>query len=379
MRLMLKKISVLESLGRGFKAYPKLLALIMAAVLVVPLSTPVLAAESNEIDYKESDVLTYEYYQEVSKIAQARGITLLPYDKITESNVSSFMQNATRDVGGGVSQEDAAVISVNGCCFGNIDEPYKEEWFKFEVNGNGAHNLYTTGQTDTKVELYKRTWYGSYTLIASNDDAGGGNLNFRLELGLNMNVDYYVKVTAYSNTTGGYCMWLNENKDSINAPDGGSWTWDVANPDPDGAYFNIDKITYLSPENAQGYYIMVSNDSYRSIRDTILNISFDAAVALIMSEYKVAEGVAGFIVATSASYSFPSLTDLELDSIAEAGGLKSNGKFSNGIVIKSVTTYSAQSIPVMLNTYESWTSSYMYGAPRYRGTFDLTDIKPLWR
>lgn len=75
MRLMLKKISVLESLGRGFKVHPKLLSLIMAAVLVLPLSTPVLAAERNVettdkvvyTDTETGDIMTIESISNTSR------------------------------------------------------------------------------------------------------------------------------------------------------------------------------------------------------------------------------------------------------------------------------------------------------------------------
>lgn len=194
-----------------------------------------------------------------------------------------------------------------------------------------------------------------------------------------MNVDYYVKITAYGSKTGYYTLKLEENKDSMYAPTGGSWSWNVANPDPDGTYFNIDKIVYLTAAEAQRYYIMVSRDSFKEVRDTILNLSFNAAVSYLMSYYGITKAVASFIATEALSFTFPSLTDLELESIAEAGGVRSDGSFSRGIKIVSVTTYSSLYIPVMLNTYEAWSSSYIYGQARYRGTFDTTDKTPMWR
>ena len=56
-----------------------------------------------------------------------------------------------------------------------------------------------------------------------------------------------------------------------------------------------------------------------------------------------------------------------------------NGNFRYGIKITSVTTYSSTLMPVMLNTYATWRSGYMFGADRYRGTFDTTDKTPMWR
>lgn len=124
---------------------------------------------------------------------------------------------------------------------------------------------------------------------------------------------------------------------------------------------------------------MVSQDSFKALRDNIISLSTDAAIAYLVGYYKITNEVAAFIVSAAVSYSSPTLTDLELKSIAEAGGMNADGTFSNGIKIKSVTTYSSQSAPVMLNTYASWSSSYIYGEPRYRGSFDLTDKIPMWR
>lgn len=384
--------------------HKKIIAIILCMAICLSCGTTAFAAENTVVNSTVSDTSTYEYYQRLSEIAESRGITLMPYDQITASNISSLTEDNDEEVSydypgknditakkkleaenpptvepkGGTSQSNAQTISVPSYTYDSIATAGEVDWFKFEVNGNGAHNLYTTGSTDTKVEFYKRTWYGSYTLIDSNDDGGEG-LNCRLELGLKMNVDYYVKITAYGSKTGSYTLRIEENKDSMYAPNGGSWSWDVANPDPDGAYFNIDKIVYLTASEAQGYYIMVSRDSFKQVRDYILGLSFNAAVSYLMSYYGITQAVASFIIGEAASFTFPSLTDLELDSIAEAGGVRSDGTFSRGIKIVSVTSYSSLSIPVMLNTYEAWSSSYMYGQARYRGTFDTTDKTPMWR
>lgn len=383
----------------------KVLCIVLSLVMLLSMSVPAFAVELDTSENSNAGLTTQDLYQRATEIANARGITLMPYEQAMASSVGSADSRVDKEISyeypgknvldatksavknentiqaeirGGSSQSNAQTISVPSYTYDSIATAGEEDWFKFEVNGNGAHNLYTTGSTDTKVEFYKRTWYGSYKLIDSNDDGGEG-LNFRLELGLEMNVDYYVKVTAYGDKTGSYTLRIEENRDSLYAPNGGSWSWDVANPDPDGVYFNVDKIVYLPPTEAQGYYIMVSQDSIREIRDYVLGLSYNAAVAYLMSYFGITHAVASFMLGELASFAFPSLTDMELDSIAEAGGMRSDGTFSNGIVIYSLTSYTVDLYPVTMNTYESWTSSYMYGESRYRGTFDETDKTPMWR
>ena len=378
----------------------RFIATLLIAVMCLSLGVNAFAVENTEEQAYEG-MTTEERYAQVSKFAKARGIEILPYDAAM-ATVNITMDTVETEISydyegkyelangkvaeepllvepiGGSTQKNAQEISVPSTTSDSIPTAGAVDWFTFRVNGNGAHNLYSTGSTDTKVEFYKKKLLGGYELIDSNDDGGSG-LNFRLELGLKTGVDYYVKVMAYGNKTGSYSLRIEENRDSLYSPDGGSWSWDVASPDPDGAFFNIDKIVYLNKDDAEGYYIMVSRDSFREVKDYILGLSFNAAVAYLVSYYNITSAVASFIVGEAASFAFPSLTDLELDSIASAAGINSSGHATRGLKIVSVTSYTGSGMPVMMNTYESWSSSYMYGEARYRGSFDTTDKTPMWR
>lgn len=378
----------------------RLIATLLSVVMCLSLGVNAFALDNTDEQAYEGMTIE-ERYAQASQFAAARGIEILPYDEvIATANTAretappeisydyegkneladGKVADDTPSVGfrGGSTQSNAHEISVPSTTSDSIPTAGAVDWFTFRVNGNGAHNLYSTGSTDTKVEFYKRTWLGGYELIDSNDDGGSGT-NFRLELGLNTGVDYYVKVTAFGNATGSYSLRIEENRDSLYSPDGGSWSWDVASPDPDGAFFNIDKIVYLTADDAEGYYIMVSRDSFREVRDHILGLSFNAAVSYLVSYYNITSAVASFIIGEAASFTFPNLTDLELDAIASAAGISSSGHASHGLKIVSVTTYTGSGMPVMMNTYESWSSSYMYGEARYRGSFDTTDKTPMWR
>lgn len=378
----------------------RLIATLLAAAMCFSLGVSAFAAE-NTAERAYEGMTTEEMYAQASLFARARGIEILPYDEaMADTNAARNIDSPEISYDyegkyelvdgkvaddplfvepyGGSSQSNAQEISVPSTTSDSIPTAGAVDWFKFRVNGNGAHNLYSIGSTDTKVEFYKKTLLGGYELIDSNDDGGSGS-NFRLELGLKTGVDYYVKVMAFGSKTGSYSLRIEENKDSLYSPNGGSWRWDVASPDPDGALFNIDKLVYLTADEAEGYYIMVSRDSFRQVRDKILSLSFNAAVALLMNTYGITEAVASFIVGEAASFVYPSLTDIELDSIASAAGINSSGHATRGLKIVSLTSYTSSGIPIATNTYEKWTGSYIYGQARYRGTFDTTDKTPLWR
>lgn len=383
----------------------RILSFILCAILCLSCGTSVFAAEvdsSSIITHDETS--TYELYQQAIEIAKARGLTLLPYEEAMATTTSYFSDMDTEvsydypgkyDLGenkcAGESEyvptietyaretpETAQPMTVSYGYVGSIDTPGEVEWYTFRVKGNGAHNIYSTGSTDVKVEFYKKTWYGSYQLIDSNDDGGQG-LNFRLELGLEMNVDYYVKVSAYLNNTGSYVIWTEENVDELYSPTGGSWTWDVADPDPDGTFFTIHKLTYLQPHEAQAYYIMMTNDTLRKARDQLITMPYDAAKAFILSHASVTVAAADFILSHLLTVVLPSLTDLELGSLAEAAGMQSDGTFTRGVLVTSLSVVTTGYIPQTLNLFESWYGPYIYGRARYRGHFDIGDKKPLWK
>ncbi|MBZ4666714.1 hypothetical protein [Mahella sp.] len=376
----------------------KVISIMLVAVMMFTITSSVFAAEEPKAANKQG-ISSLSMYEQARLFAKERGIELLPFDE--GSITSKFKEFATPYDGiddkpdnktkdsiednliepmGGATANSAQRIYVNTSISDSIATAGQIDWFVFKTStGSGAYNIYSTGSTDTYGELYKKTLSGKYELISSNDDGGSGT-NFRLEVGLNSNTDYYVKVRHYSSTrTGSYTLRVEENLDSYYSPSGGSWTWDIASPDPDGVYFNIDKIVYLTPEKAQGYYIMVSQDSIREVRGTIAHLTYSAAVTFVMNYYVIGVVAAEFIVDQIFGFAFPDLTEMELDAIANAGNMNSSGEFQTGIKITSLTSYTTNYVPVMMNTYESWNRSYIYGEERYRGSFDTSDFTPLWR
>lgn len=87
---------------------------------------------------------------------------------------------------------------------GCISLPYDEHWYRF-VAGQRKCTIYSTGYTDVIGYLYDECG----NQIASNDDYGGYN-NFRINIDLTQGATYYIKVKAYSSTTGGYMIIADE-------------------------------------------------------------------------------------------------------------------------------------------------------------------------
>lgn len=367
----------------------KVISLVLAIATILCVPTTAYAANKSKI----SDLSIYE---QAELFAKERGLKLIQIDEATindelkeiaysyegkgekESGKTVEIEPSLIEPMGGSSADTAQRISVGSTVYDSIGAAAQVDWFVFKTDtGAGAYDIYTTGSTDVYGEIYKKTLFG-YSLIDGDDDGGDGS-NFRLEVGLNNNTDYYVKVRHYSTSgTGSYTLRVREHLDSTTSSNGGSWMWNTASPDPDGAFFNIDKLVYLTADAAEGYYIMLSRSDFHEVRDAIISLTYSAAVSYVMSWYKIGAGVAGFIVDQAFGFTDPDLTGLELDAIADAGN-ESGGQFANGIKIISLTTYTADMMPVMMNTYESWTGSTIYGQERYRGDFDLSDFDPMWR
>lgn len=227
--------------------------------------------------------------------------------------------------------------------------------------------------------------------LVTKTGTGGSNNNFQIKADLNNNTTYYVKVKGgTSSSSGSFRFYFVGNRDSKTSSNGGEWRWSKMDVDPDGAFFNIDQITYLTPTQATGYYNVVSTDNIRKVRDAVINLTTTKAIEWIMKYYGVNADVAKWIldilaVGSAVVPQIPSLTSVELDSIAKAAARDaSTGMCTKGLIVYSVTTYTSTGsggmIPVTMNTYERWNGTTMYGQKYYRGTFSLpANPKPLWR
>lgn len=363
--------------------------ILMVSIVMTSMSSIALAKEKKDTGKEMPST-----EEQINAYADELGIELMPFD-ITEDDsfeeialpnddVDKINKNdknndnnidATIQILGGSSASGAQRINVNTTTSDSIGTAGAVDWFVFKTStGAGAYNIYSTGSTDTYGEIYKKNILGQYVLVDGDDDDGSG-LNFYLPVGLNSNTDYYIKVRHYSSyQTGSYSLRVEENKDKTTSSAGGSWTWDVALPDPDGSNYNVDKITYLSSEKAQAYYIAITRDDFHEIRDHALSLSYNAGVAYLMSALGIVKAVATFIIGESVSFLIPSLTDLELDNIYNA-----TNNFQYGLKITSITSRTISGISVRMNLFEKWSGSTIYGGPRYRGSFDTSDFEPMWR
>lgn len=363
----------------------KWLSIILCIVMVCNFST---IAFASNID---GDLCSTpeEIYREAQRMAAARGIQLLDEsivfsddNRLEQTRIETSISPTAVSVPSSATSISEGTGKTKSLTAGGV------VWFVFTTPSAGAYNIYTTGSTNTYGELYKKGLLG-LSLVAETGSGGSGT-NFYIRDDLKNNTTYYVKVKGQTTTvSGSFTFYVKGNKDSQVSSNGGVWNWTTNVEDPDGVYYNIDQITYLNATQATGYYNLVATDNVRTVRDAVLNLTTTKAIEYLMAYYGVSSTVASWIldalaVGSAVMPNIPSLTSIELASIADAAGYNpSTGICSRGLKVYSLTTYTSTStgmIPVMLNTYESWTGSTMYGEKYYRGAFATpTNPKPLWR
>lgn len=363
----------------------KWLSMILCIVMVCNLSTTAFASNIENDPCSTPE----EIYREAQRMAAARGIQLLDASIVFSANSKLEQTEIENTVSpAAVSVPSSATSISEGTGKTKTLTAGGELWFVFTTPSAGAYNIYTTGSTNTYGELYKKGLLG--LSLVSETGSGGSGTNFYIKDDLKNNTTYYVKVTGQTTTvSGSFTLYVKGNKDSQVSSNGGEWNWTTNVEDPDGVYFNIDQITYLNATQATGYYNIVATDNVKKVRDAILNLTTTKAIEYLMAYYGVSSAVATWIldalaIGSAVMPNIPSLTSIELDSIADAAGYDPDtGICSRGLKVYSLTTYTSTGtgmMPVMLNTYESWTGSTMYGEKYYRGSFDTpTNPKPLWR
>lgn len=91
-----------------------------------------------------------------------------------------------------------AIDLVDGTGMGSIDEPYESQWFRFATADGQRLRAYTTGETDTVMEVYSASMFQ----LVSDDDSGemmNASATF-----MATSDTIYIKVSAYSDSTGGF-------------------------------------------------------------------------------------------------------------------------------------------------------------------------------
>ena len=369
----------------------KFLAFFLALIMVCSLCISAMAADA-EAEYQdegENLATAQEIYKQAEIFAQAKGLQLLPEEVVFASSANNSETIPPASAPSKVAKPSSSITVTEGKGSTQTLTANGEKWFTFKTTSGGAYNIYTTGSTNTYGELYKSGLLG--LSLVTKTGTGGSNNNFQIKVDLNNNTTYYVKVKGgTSSSSGSFRFYFVGNRDSKTSSNGGEWRWSKMDVDPDGAFFNIDQITYLTPTQATGYYNVVSTDNIRKVRDAVINLTTTKAIEWIMKYYGVNADVAKWIldilaVGSAVVPQIPSLTSVELDSIAKAAARDaSTGMCSKGLIVYSVTTYTSTGsggmIPVTMNTYERWNGTTMYGQKYYRGTFSLpANPKPLWR
>lgn len=369
----------------------RFISFILALIMMSSLCISSMAADVDvEYEIEGEDLATpQEIYKQAQLFAEARGKQLLPEEVVFAQDQDDNQDQNTPSTIATISVPASAVEVTEGKGSSQTLTAKGEKWFTFTTPSGGAYNIYTTGSVNTYGELYKKGILG-LSLVTESGNGGSGN-NFRIETDLKNNTTYYVRVSGgTTSASGSFRFYFAGNRDSKSSAKGGEWRWSTMDVDPDGAFFNVDQITYLNSTQAAGYYSVVATDNIRKVRDAVINLSTTKALEWLMNYYGVNVDVAKWILDALAIGSavvpqIPSLTSMELDSIAEAAGRNPDtGVCSRGLVIYSVTTYTSTGsggvMPVPMNTYDSWSGSMMYGEKYYRGEFETpTNPIPLWR
>jgi len=308
---------------------------------------------------------------------------LAPYNSVVDTRAKRVVWStrSTREKGGlAPGRVVPRLVTVGNPVASDLYRGGAEHWYEFRTSNGGAYIIDTLGSGYTSGTLYKKKLSGQLERVAFNS----GGINFKILTGLEKNTTYYIKVGANTSPAlENYILSVRGNEDIMVSTSGGSWMPKMTGfPDPDGPYVHFDKIVYLPKEDISAYYILITMDNYKDFRDKVLSQSFDAAVAYIVPRLGIPAKLAKEFIPIIKDFALPTLTDLELKQIEEAGSMGRDGKFRNGVKITSMTTYrvgiNGNIIPMMQNIYTGWDGEIMYGQEYYRGIFS-NEKKPMWR
>lgn len=178
--------------------------------------------------------------------------------------------------------------------------------------------------------------------------------------------------------------------DKFLGSDIGSWRPMPSSPDPDGDNFTITKIVYLDKQRAYALYQATCNDSLLRVRDNILSLSLDGALAYLGAKFEFVKQMAEKVldVLKYLPDDFTKLSTIEKQQILEAGGGEVTDPdgvvhMKNGIAVYSTITKSPGiggfPVDVFMNTYQPHTDSFMKGAKGYVGLFNEFDYEVMFR
>ena len=132
------------------------------------------------------------------------GVRVVVPDSGTGGNGNGNGGNNADDHGN--SRVTATVVAIPSTTAGQLDVD-DEDYFRLDVGQGASLRLESTGDVDTYGEFYDVNG----ALISENDD-GGGSLNFRIDTGALDAGSYYLKVRGYSGSrTGSYSLSVTGN------------------------------------------------------------------------------------------------------------------------------------------------------------------------
>jgi hypothetical protein len=278
------------------------------------------------------------------------------------------------------SFEDALEADIGDDVLLYLNTGYDYDYVHFEVPGGkgGAYNVYSHDywpyySLDTYGRFYEENgilWWISYDFLGSDNDSGNGD-NFYMEFDLDSYEDYYLKTRPYLSTlSGATYVTLEENVDKYYHPDGGIWEANLTYSDT--------QLKFLTRESVELYYFSQFNPTlWEEILDyateyTVEELAENALGAIIAVALGI-EALPAEVIASTIIFAYNVVVDIVLPSpeeiISEACyGTQHISPYPESIHYISCV-YGAV---VEDNDYAHmtrWSSNYMEGLPRERGTF----------
>ena len=357
-----------------------------------PTSENILYEYEDEIYYEQDEDINYNaamvsLYRKAEEIAESRGNTLINM----EEALDIFEEKSRGLEGRGYITENSLFKPITVVHYPNLFTEGKIlQTAHFNcTSGTGEYDIYSLvgdeGYEYLETELYfKDTLLDSFVSSPEVNFDFGGFYKETNGSSQDMENMYRLRFSRSNTEERQITVTKNAHQESAFSQEGGSWIPDYSNGYPMGMASYINKVTYLNREQAQGYYIAVGNDWVKQVRDYVITLPFAEATQYLVTGLKISNKIAQYVLKfiEGAEFFFPSLTEMELISIMDAGNAYENqGRvtFRRGIRIISMTALSTIGMTT-LNVYESNNyNNTLYGPALHRGYFDLTDTTPMWR
>lgn len=170
-----------------------------------------------------------------------------------------------------------------------------------------------------------------------------------------------------------------DGRDITYSPNGGSWISDPGqpDPDPDGYNYHVAKKVFLPHDEADAYYELLDNPTVaREAYAKFMTYGTNATVAFLVDKLGITHWAASWLIGSI----FAEISDIDDIFTYDKDELLAANSGSEGVIITTVyIPFGPDGLPLLINFYDSWSGTYIWGEAGYTGSFDLNDFTPLVR